>query len=85
MRSGVSPSPARATARAPVSRAMRKRSASTAGIAAPPGSIMPRASVTQAMVLAVPITMQVPAEGMSRPPISSISASSIRPPRCSLQ
>ena len=48
---------------------------------ATPGSIMPSASAAQAMVLAVPITMQVPADGMSRPPTSAISSSSTRPPR----
>ena len=85
MRSGVSPSAASATARAPLSRATRWRSASTAGIAALPGSIMPSASAAHAMVLAVPITMQVPADGMSRPPTSAISSSSTRPPRCAPQ
>ena len=37
----------------------------TAGALAPPGIIMPSASVTQAMVLAVPITEQVPTVGTS--------------------
>ena len=36
------------------------RSAVTAGGDAPPGSMMPSASATHAMVLAVPITEQVP-------------------------
>jgi hypothetical protein len=57
------------------------RSAITAGIAAPPGSIMPIASAQQAIVLAVPITMQVPAVGHSFSSISPISRSSISPPR----
>ena len=56
-------------------------SACTAGMVAPPGSIMPSASVMQAMVLAVPITMQVPAVGASRSFTSSISVSSSSPAR----
>ena len=43
--------------------AMRMRSAVTAGGEAPPGSVMPSASAMQAMVLAVPITEQVPDAG----------------------
>ena len=81
MRDGVSFSLAIATARAPVASALRKRSAITAGMQAPPGSIMPIASVTQAMVLAVPITMQVPALGASFDSISFISGWSISPAR----
>ena len=61
--SGVSRSLPIATARAPVASALRMRSAITAGMHAPPGSIMPIASVHSAIVLAVPITMQVPADG----------------------
>ena len=60
MRSGVSCEFAIATAVAPLRSAMRMRSAVTAGGDAPPGSIMPSPSVTQAMVLAVPITEQKP-------------------------
>ena len=48
------------TASVPVCSAIRMRSAVTAGGEAPPGTIMPRASAMQAMVLAVPITEQVP-------------------------
>jgi hypothetical protein len=48
---------------------------------APPGSIMPSASVMQAMVLAVPMTMQVPAVGANWLLTASISAASISPPR----
>ena len=43
---------------------------------------MPSASVMQAMVLAVPITMQVPGVGARRPLIASISASVNSPARC---
>ena len=50
-----------------------------------PGSVMPRASVIAAMVLAVPITMQVPVEGNSSPWIASMRAASIVPARCSAQ
>ena len=85
MRSGVNPAAAMATARAPAASPWRRRSAATAGIAAPPGSIMPSASVMQAIVLAVPITMQVPAVGASWPPTASISAASSSPARCIAQ
>jgi hypothetical protein len=37
------------------------------------GSDNPKASVTQAIVEAVPITMQVPTDGASRPFTASIS------------
>ena len=81
IRSGRRSSAAISTARLPVRSAKRSRSACTAGMVAPPGSIMPSASVMQAMVLAVPITMQVPAVGASRSFTSSISASSSSPAR----
>src|ERR1035438_703192 len=42
------------------------------------------ASVIQAIVLAVPMTMQVPTEGARRPFTSAISASSISPARNAL-
>ena len=54
-------------------------------MAPPPGSIIPSASETSAMVEAVPITMQVPGPGASRSPISSISASLTLPARCIAQ
>jgi len=54
-------------------------------MAAPPGRVIPRASVRAAMVLAVPITMQVPALGQ-REPSRTESCSSVRlPARCSPQ
>jgi hypothetical protein len=65
----------------PLASASGKRSACGAGIVALIGSDRPSASVMQAMVLAVPITMQVPTEGASRPLTASISASSISPAR----
>src|SRR5579871_2418737 len=66
----------------PLASASRKRSAWGAGIVALIGSDSPSASVTQAMVLAVPITMQVPTDGARRELTSSISALSISPARC---
>ena len=73
----VSPSRAICTARVPVSSAMRMRSAVTAGGDAPPGTVMPSASAMQAMVLAVPITEQVPTLATSWLLTSSFSCSSI--------
>ena len=65
--------PARPRAR-PLASATRSRSACTAGMAAVPGSAMPSASAMQAMVLAVPITAQVPAVVARLPSTSSISS-----------
>src|SRR3954451_24127021 len=70
-----------AAATLPLASAERNRSACGAGIVALIGNDKPSASVMQAMVLAVPITMQVPTEGASRPLTDSISASSISPAR----
>ena len=77
MRSGVSREAAMATAVAPVFSATRTRSAVTAGAEAPPATIMPRASVMQAMVLAVPITEQVPTLATNWLLTSEISCASI--------
>src|SRR3954453_203497 len=52
-------------ARLPVASANRQRSEDTAGAVAEPGSIKPRVSAMQAIVEAVPITMQVPDVGIS--------------------
>src|ERR1700688_4366514 len=65
----------------PLASAKRKRSACGAGIVALIGSDNPKASVMQAMVEAVPITMQVPTDGARRPLTASISTSSISPAR----
>src|SRR4030081_3260726 len=70
-----------AAATLPLASADRKRSACGAGIVALIGSDNPSASVMQAIVLAVPITMQVPTEGARRPLTASISSSSISPAR----
>ena len=70
-----------AAATLPLASAERKRSACGAGIVALIGSDRPSASVMHAMVEAVPITMQVPTEGASRPLTASISTSSISPAR----
>ena len=48
-----------------------------AGTAAPPGRVMPSASDMQAMVLAVPITLQVPTLATSWLFTAAISCSSI--------
>jgi hypothetical protein len=65
----------------PLASARRKRSACGAGIVALIGSDSPMASIMQAMVEAVPITMQVPTDGARRPLTASISASSMSPAR----
>src|SRR6185437_13436430 len=62
-----------AAATLPLASARRKRSACGAGMVALIGSDIPSASVTQAMVEAVPITMQVPTDGASLPLTASIS------------
>jgi len=49
------------TAFAPVSSAIRRRVEETAGAEAPRRGMNPRAAVMHAMVLAVPMTPQVPA------------------------
>jgi hypothetical protein len=74
MRSGVSREAPSLTAASPVASAARSRSAWTAGMAAVPGSVMPSVSARQAMVLAVPITAQVPAVVASRLSMPSISS-----------
>src|SRR3978361_1980295 len=65
----------------PLASADRKRSAWGAGIVALIGSDRPSASVMHAIVEAVPIPMQVPTDGASRPLTASISTSSISPAR----
>src|SRR6266481_9744982 len=70
-----------AAATLPLASAKRNRSAWGAGIVALIGSDRPSASVMQAIVLAVPITMQVPTDGARRPLTASISTSSISPAR----
>src|SRR5580704_9933001 len=70
-----------AAATLPLASAERKRSACGAGIVALIGSDRPSVSVMQAMVEAVPITMQVPTDGARRPLTASISTSSISPAR----
>src|SRR3954466_8037737 len=72
---------ASAAATLPLASAERNRSACGAGIVALIGSDRPSASVMHAIVEAVPITMQVPTDGASRPLTASISTSSISPAR----
>ena len=59
------PAIAISAARLPVASAKRQRSDETAGAVAEPGSMKPSVSARQAIVEAVPITMQVPEVGMS--------------------
>ena len=66
---------------APASSASCFRRESTAGIAAPPGSVIPRPSVMQAIVDAVPIVMQWPLLREIEPSISRHSSSVMRPAR----
>ena len=73
------------TIRRPAASARRSRRESGAGMAAMPGRVIPRASVIAAIVLAVPMTMQVPVEGKSSPWIASMRSASISPARCSVQ
>ncbi len=68
-------------ASAPASSAARSLSAWTAGIAAAPEGMNPSVSARQAIVLAVPITPQVPAVAASRPSISAIRSPLTRPAR----
>ena len=71
----------RRTATRPDASAATSRCESTAGIAAVPGNAIPKASVMQAIVLAVPMTAQVPAVTASLPSISSSSALATSPVR----
>ena len=59
------PDTAISAARLPVASAIRMRSDDTAGAVAAPGRVKPSVSAMQAMVAAVPITMQVPDVGIS--------------------
>jgi hypothetical protein len=75
------PSLTRWTTRRPAAAAIRAWAESTAGMAAAPGMVTPRASAAEVMVEAVPIVMQVPGE-RARPPSSSASSRSpMRPAR----
>ena len=71
----------RRTAAVPVCSAATSRWAFTAGMAAVPGSDMPSVSAMHAIVLAVPITAQVPAVTDSCASIASICWSLIVPAR----
>ena len=65
----------------PAASATCERRESTAGIAAAPGSVRPSASVTHAIVEAVPIVMQWPFERDIEFSISTNSVSVMRPAR----
>ena len=71
----------RSTAVLPLNSAATSRSECTAGIAALPGNDIPSVSAMQAIVLAVPMTAQVPAVVAKRPSITSISSRSTSPAR----
>src|SRR5947199_211545 len=79
------PACASSTARRPLSSASARRRESGAGIAALPGSVMPRASAIEAIVDAVPMTMQWPDERDMQDSASQSSSSDIRPARRSAQ
>src|SRR3954466_4326666 len=72
------PETAISAARLPLASAMRTRSACGAGTVALIGSDRPMDSVMQAMVEAVPITIQVPTDGARRP-LLSIAREDVRP------
>ena len=74
---------ARSTAIRPAAVPSRNRSPVAAGEVAEPGSANPIASATQAMVEAVPITMQVPPVVASACWTSTTSSWSSSPARCS--
>ncbi len=83
---GRGPPPcASSTARRPLSSARARRRESGAGIAALPGRVMPRASAIEAIVDAVPMTMQWPDERERHASTSQSSSSVIRPARRSAQ
>ena len=76
---GVMPRCTMSTICWPLRRAQRSRSLNTAGIAAPPGKVMPRASARQHMLLAVPMNWQEPQVGAHTWPNRRTPASSISP------
>ena len=82
IREGRRSPPAAATAIRPASVPARSRSPLAAGAVAVPAGLSPRASAMQAMVEAVPITMQVPPVVASADRTSMISLSSSSPARC---
>jgi hypothetical protein len=75
------PASAISTARRPAISAIASRRESDAGIAALPGSVMPSASTTDAIVDAVPMTMQWPLERDMHDSASQSSSSVRRPAR----
>ena len=73
------------TTRRPVASASARRRESGAGIAALPGSVIPSDSAIEAIVEAVPMTMQWPAEREKQLSSSHQVSSSSRPARNSSQ
>ncbi len=85
MRLGRRSSATISTIRFPVASASARRRESGAGIAALPGSVMPRDSAIEAIVDAVPMTMQCPDEREKQLSSSHHDSSSSRPARNSSQ
>ena len=85
MRAGVCSLHTMSTMRRPDSAAMRAWPASTAGIEAAPGSVMPIASAMPIMVAAVPMVMHVPWLRAMPPSTPSHSVLPMRPARRSSQ
>ena len=81
MRDGVRSSRTISTMRRPLFSANWYRLESTAGIAAPPESIIPSDSAIEAIVEAVPMTVQCPALRAMQPSTSAHCSSPIRPAR----
>ena len=79
IRRGRIPSLRRFITASPLWRANTPKRVSTAGTDAEPGSDIPMASPTEAMVLAVNIPAQEPAPGQALRSISSRSSALIRP------
>src|ERR1041384_1234026 len=75
------PALAISTARRPAISAIARRRESGAGMAALPGNVMPSASAIEAIVEAVPITMQWPDERDMQDSASQNSSSEIWPAR----
>ena len=81
----VRPSTASATACRPVATPILKRAPVTAAGEAAPGNIMPNTSAKQAIVEAVPITIQVPDVGHRLCRTPTMACSSRSPARCCAQ
>ncbi len=79
MSDGFRSSRTMSTMRLPVRYATWPRSRCTAGMTAEPGSIMPRASASEFIVVAVPMVLQKPGDGAADATMSMYSVQSILP------